>query len=706
MTSPYPAYGGYSSSYPPQGTYGNLASASTVNVNAGAMKNGMGNGSGVTMDGGPGDLRGGGGRTPSPTPSEQKELARESMFDWKTMMSWRFWFRREWLWYYVIGTILVVLSALITIYHDQIVDWLKPAANWMKDLPAGWLIPIAILFVISFPPLFGHEVVAILCGVVWGLWIGFALVAAGTFLGELGNFYAFKWCCRARGEKLERTSIQYGCLARVVREGGFKIALIARFSAIPGHFTTAVFSTCGMGVWTFALAAFFSLPKQFVTVYLGVLLENSSNETTGQKVASDAVVAVTVIVTVLAMWYIYKKMGQVKAAVIYDRRKARQNKLSNPYGNPSTSMLDSSASLTGPSTTAFNPSLQTIHAGSETDIPLHASSYGSSPSNVPGRFNPSPNGRQREQTWDENGRAVGYSGDPRLYAPQPQSAVPKFRAESPANIAGVGAGRRRRDEEEGVTYPISPRADGRIPVRQGSGESVAVSDEEEDAYRYATQQLSPPQQPYQPQHRPFQPPTQPPPQSQPPTIPPPPSSTSYPTSVRPQPQSQPPSQPHSPTVAYANPYAPPPSLSMQQTSYNPTAYHPPSQPQSPFQPPAQIPYANSPTTFTPPPLPTSQSHPYATATPAFSPQIPSFPSAPQAHSYSNSPYYADTGSQPGTPGSLHNPYETAFSQQQQPQQNPYGGTAYNPGQQVHPQGTGSGANVTGPPPSYSTSELR
>lgn len=42
--------------------------------------------------------------------------------------------------------------------------------------------------------------------------------------------------------------------------------------------TTAVFSTCGMGVWTFALAAFFSLPKQFVTVYLGVLLENSSSE--------------------------------------------------------------------------------------------------------------------------------------------------------------------------------------------------------------------------------------------------------------------------------------------------------------------------------------------------------------------------------------------------------------------------------------------
>lgn len=52
--------------------------------------------------------------------------------------------------------------------------------------------------------LFGHEIVAVLCGLVWGLgstsaivdgdvtyiftgW-GFAIVAAGTFLGEVGNF--------------------------------------------------------------------------------------------------------------------------------------------------------------------------------------------------------------------------------------------------------------------------------------------------------------------------------------------------------------------------------------------------------------------------------------------------------------------------------------------------------------------------------------
>jgi hypothetical protein len=50
------------------------------------------------------------------------------------------------------------------------------------------------------------------------------------------TFYsAFKYCCRARGEKWEKTKITYACLARIVRDGGFKIALIARLSAIPGH---------------------------------------------------------------------------------------------------------------------------------------------------------------------------------------------------------------------------------------------------------------------------------------------------------------------------------------------------------------------------------------------------------------------------------------------------------------------------------------
>lgn len=125
------------------------------------------------------------------------------------------------------------------------------------------------------------QIVAILCGLVWGLWIGFGeppdsgclrrdnllpfllgIVAAGTFLGEVGNFYAFKYCLRGRAEKMEKKSPQYALLAHVVREGGFKIVLLARLSAIPGHFSTAVFALCGVGIWTFMISAILSMPKQ------------------------------------------------------------------------------------------------------------------------------------------------------------------------------------------------------------------------------------------------------------------------------------------------------------------------------------------------------------------------------------------------------------------------------------------------------------
>ncbi|KAL5485629.1 hypothetical protein ACEPAI_6670 [Sanghuangporus weigelae] len=389
-------------------------------------------------------------RTPSPTPSEHALLNRKGIIDWKKMMNWRFWIRREWLWYYVILGIILIIFALVSIYDRQIVRALQPATQKIKNLPGGWAIPIAIFFVISFPPLFGHEILAILVGVVWGLWIGFAITAAGTFLGELGNFYAFKYCCRARGEKLEKKDLQYACLARTVREGGFKIALVARYSAIPGHFTTAVFSTCGMGVLVFALAAFLSLPKQFVTVYIGVILEESGTgtESTRDRLISYSVLAVTFIVTCVAMWYMYKKMDEVKVDVITDRRKARQGK------------LDRAQSLRGSS--VFNPN------ESESDLPLN-----------PGEDN-------AYQQWDAHGQAAGFSGDPRfsesLHAPTPRRAdfpdvsrIPTYRTEGGGGYSTTGE---RYASPSADLLPSSSTSQSASPAhtpavhRQESGDSV------------------------------------------------------------------------------------------------------------------------------------------------------------------------------------------------------------------------------------------
>ncbi|KAK0724849.1 snare associated Golgi protein-domain-containing protein [Lasiosphaeris hirsuta] len=229
----------------------------------------------------------------------------------------------KYLVWWIILIIVIILTILITINHDQVVAYLRPFSEKVRGLPAGWLIPIAILIVISFPPLFGHEIVALLCGVVYGLWIGFGIVAAGTFIGEIGTWFAFQYLFRRRGEKLERTNLNYGALARLTRDGGFWIVLIIRFSAIPSHFSTAVFSTCGVNFWSFAIATLLTLPKQIFLVYLGVLLLEPNPDHSAKNIVFGVAFAVTIFMAV----YIYYKMRGIKKTLLEEQATRNRNRL-------------------------------------------------------------------------------------------------------------------------------------------------------------------------------------------------------------------------------------------------------------------------------------------------------------------------------------------------------------------------------------------
>ncbi|KAJ6632586.1 hypothetical protein B0H10DRAFT_1771592, partial [Mycena sp. CBHHK59/15] len=85
----------------------------------------------------------------------------------------------------------------------------------------------------------------------------------------------FKYLCHARAEKVELTKISYGCLTHAVHNAGLVIAIIARYSLLPAHFTTAVFTTCGMPFWVFLVTTIVSLPKQLIVMYIGVALRSS-----------------------------------------------------------------------------------------------------------------------------------------------------------------------------------------------------------------------------------------------------------------------------------------------------------------------------------------------------------------------------------------------------------------------------------------------
>ncbi|KZV66237.1 hypothetical protein PENSPDRAFT_689185 [Peniophora sp. CONT] len=266
-------------------------------------------------------------RTPSPTPSENELIRRKGAGFGIDRENFRKYFTKEYIVRWIIAIVVITLTILIIVFDDKIIDALEPTGEKIKKLPAGFLIPIAIMIVLSFPPLFGAEIIHLLCGVIWGLGVGFAIVAAGTLLGEIANFYAFRICLKTRAEKYEQKNVKYGVLAQVVREGGFFFVVMCRLSALPAHFTTVLFTLSGINIFVFTAAAVISLVKVFASVYIGVAARQSADgqENKKTKIINYVIIGVTILITLVAMRYINAKVDAAKPAFIYARRKSRQH---------------------------------------------------------------------------------------------------------------------------------------------------------------------------------------------------------------------------------------------------------------------------------------------------------------------------------------------------------------------------------------------
>lgn len=98
-----------------------------------------------------------------------------------------------------------------------------------------------------------------------------------------------------------------------------QVVLLIRFSAIPSHFSTAVFSTCGVNFWAFAFATFITLPKQIFLVYLGVLLLQDKPDNSAKNILFGVAFAVTIVMAVFIAW----KMQKIKKVLLEEQAQRR-----------------------------------------------------------------------------------------------------------------------------------------------------------------------------------------------------------------------------------------------------------------------------------------------------------------------------------------------------------------------------------------------
>ena len=92
-----------------------------------------------------------------------------------------------------IGLLIIGLIVLYEIHKEDIKKWLQPASNWLEEHDEwSWLIPTAILVVLSIPPLAGAELVLLIVGVAFTLQAAIGICVISTIVGEAVCFVLFK----------------------------------------------------------------------------------------------------------------------------------------------------------------------------------------------------------------------------------------------------------------------------------------------------------------------------------------------------------------------------------------------------------------------------------------------------------------------------------------------------------------------------------
>ncbi|KAM0755534.1 hypothetical protein T439DRAFT_320226 [Meredithblackwellia eburnea MCA 4105] len=282
--------------------------------------------------------------------------------DWKQTAKTCF-RRKYWGWWFALA-LTTALSAVLSSYHHQIITAIAPYKHSIREAKWSWIVPVVVLVIVSFPPLFGHELIILAVGIVWNLGVGFVIACAGTFLGEVACFYAFRYFLTERAHKIEQKHLAYSCLARMMRSGGVGIIILVRFSAIPGHVTTAIQSTVGMSIWIYSVAAAFSLPKQFALLYIGhifgtvgLTLEEwrakndpstplseyySGSSTVGKRHRISLIVfAATTLATLIALWIVWMRIRKIRPIVMAEMEARRQaEELENGGGSAGESKDD------------------------------------------------------------------------------------------------------------------------------------------------------------------------------------------------------------------------------------------------------------------------------------------------------------------------------------------------------------------------------
>ncbi|KAF8847179.1 hypothetical protein BDZ45DRAFT_666092 [Acephala macrosclerotiorum] len=299
--------------------------------------------------------------------------------------------QRRLYWIVPLGIIAIVFAILFEVYKTDFEKWVKPLSDWLAAPSREswtWVIPTAILVILSFPPLFGHEIVQLIVGLAYPLGVALGIACAGAILGEAACFIVFKYFFSDWVDKKIQQKVNWAATARVAQEAGFRGVLVIRYSIVPPHLANPLFACTGMKFWLYMTTVVLSLPKSMVFVALG---SPSSKNSKAAKYGKVLAIAVVVIITIFASIWIRKKMAIATREIMAERGISSSS-------DEELGMLTPQQEGTGADDTSYK--------GAATPVSTYPS-YGNQGSSAAG---PAPYQRPVSLPPDHTNTSTGYTG--------------------------------------------------------------------------------------------------------------------------------------------------------------------------------------------------------------------------------------------------------------------------------------------------------
>jgi len=179
-----------------------------------------------------------------------------------------------------IGVILSVAIAVYLLKGGYVTELLK----WVESI--GWwgnIVLILIYIVISFPVPIGTSPLALCCGFLYGIGLGFATISIGSMLGSILSFWVCRKMFKEWVEKEIKSKPTLIAIMKAVETNSFKICFMVRSAPIMFGIQNALFAISSMKFNVYVVATWFGLfPEQLLLAYMGSTTKNISDVIAGR----------------------------------------------------------------------------------------------------------------------------------------------------------------------------------------------------------------------------------------------------------------------------------------------------------------------------------------------------------------------------------------------------------------------------------------